>query len=684
MKKILFFLLTCLISIPLYSQTSGGPDAYGYTWKNSNHTVNPPVFGWLDISGYGNEVTGLADDNVIGPYGGSAGFQFYWYPTPQFWIGSNGYLSFAGNNIAAPFPATIPSSAGSNNFIGMMMSDLNFSGANNPAECYMYYNADTLVVSYVNVPFWYNNTQGYTGSNTFQVILSKVDNSITINYLSTNLGTVSATTFDCAVGIENNTGTLGLSSIIDVLPADSLTVKFYYPDTVTYAVTDASVLWNDNMDNGGIFVKKNAPAMSLKANYKNTGNQNLSSFTARDTIYNFYNFIQSSGNASVPPLVVGADTTVTFSNTWSPTVTGIYSFNSGLTGVSGDMVASNNVIQQEIVVVDTSQTTFTLEYTDGTADGGGLGWNGGNGGVGVYIEPPIYPVEIVSTRYFITANAVSPVGFYAKIYDDNGPNGTAGTMLDSVYVPPTSITTNTYTTVNAGNSNLIIYSGGVYVCWYMAAAEINIGRDVTPPISRRTYEVLGGSWSDYRDRYTEDFLIGLNVSIAAVPQASFSVNMNNSPSIAFTDQSTNSPTSWFWNFDDGGGTDTSHQQNPTYVFQSAGNHNVCLTATNSVGMSLPYCQNVNIVSVGLEKDAQYLVTYPNPFTDKLYIALSSQDDTQEVRMICRNLVGQVMDFNYSMEGDHIVVSRDDQPSGVYLFEVWTGKKKFGTGKFILK
>lgn len=77
--------------------------------------------------------------------------------------------------------------------------------------------------------------------------------------------------------------------------------------------------------------------------------------------------------------------------------------------------------------------------------------------------------------------------------------------------------------------------------------------------------------------------LGALVSPASMPVAMFSASplMGQAPlAVQFTDQSTNSPTSWAWDFGDGG---TSTLQNPSHVYASAGTYSVTLKATNSGG-----------------------------------------------------------------------------------------------------
>ncbi|MFA5330856.1 MAG: DUF3344 domain-containing protein [Methanoregula sp.] len=67
------------------------------------------------------------------------------------------------------------------------------------------------------------------------------------------------------------------------------------------------------------------------------------------------------------------------------------------------------------------------------------------------------------------------------------------------------------------------------------------------------------------------------------PVAAFSTEQTSTPlTVRFTDESTNSPTSWSWNFGDG---NTSGETNPVHTFPSADTYNVSLTVSNSAGTS---------------------------------------------------------------------------------------------------
>jgi hypothetical protein len=73
-----------------------------------------------------------------------------------------------------------------------------------------------------------------------------------------------------------------------------------------------------------------------------------------------------------------------------------------------------------------------------------------------------------------------------------------------------------------------------------------------------------------------------SIGIQRPPRASFTFSINGFV-VAFTDTSTGSPTSWFWEFGDG---NTSRQQNPTHQYAGTGTFTVRLTASNAVGESV--------------------------------------------------------------------------------------------------
>lgn len=681
MKKTLLISAYTMLLFGMYAQTSGGPDAYGYTWKNSNHTVSPPVYQWVDIVNRGNEVNGLGDDNVVGPFQLPQGFQFYWYPITQFWIGSNGYISFNGANIASPFPQSIPSPAGANNWIAPHLSDLNFAGANNPGKVWWLANNDSLIVSFVNVPYWVLGGNSYSGSNTFQIIWLASDNSITFNYQSMNAGSATLP-IDNAIGIENITGVLGLQTMIDVVPSNLFTIKYYYPSNVTYAVTDGGVNWNNNEQNGGYFVRVSNQPITLKANVKNFGNQPLSTFSVTDTVYSGTSAL-SNGNSAVPALLPGEDTTITFSNSFFSQFPSIYTFATRVQGITGDMVQVNNRKTQKIISINTNQAQYTLDYSDGVPDGFGLNWSGGNGGIGVYIEPPVYPVKIEATRFHIGANAAVPVGFSAMIYDDSGPNGSPGVLLDSVFVTPANVVTGAYNVVTPQNNNIVITSGGVYIAWYMGGADITLSRDITPPFSARSFEILSNNWGEYRSKLTEDFLMGIDVSNVPIPNANFSIDSSASPTIQFTDLSTNNPTNWFWDF--GHNNDTSVLQNPSYTYPT-GTYTVCLTATNNFG-SHTACKTFQVASgVGLEEWPQDFsaFVYPNPCATTAFIDLPAHIISSHVSLSVYNIFGQHLNVTAYADGERLLIDTQRLNTGLYFFHLQYRGQPLSSGKFMVE
>ncbi len=65
--------------------------------------------------------------------------------------------------------------------------------------------------------------------------------------------------------------------------------------------------------------------------------------------------------------------------------------------------------------------------------------------------------------------------------------------------------------------------------------------------------------------------------------------------IQFTDLSSNEPTEWLWNFNDGG---TSNLHNPSHIYTAAGSYHITLTATNAAGSDTEIKSNYIVVTEG--------------------------------------------------------------------------------------
>jgi len=101
-----------------------------------------------------------------------------------------------------------------------------------------------------------------------------------------------------------------------------------------------------------------------------------------------------------------------------------------------------------------------------------------------------------------------------------------------------------------------------------------------------TYTViLSGTNNNGTDSKVKSNYIQVN-GTGSSPVADFSATplSGQAPlTVSFTDLSTNNPTSWNWDFGDGG---TSSQQNPTHTYTNEGNYTVSITATNDNGFDV--------------------------------------------------------------------------------------------------
>ncbi len=94
-----------------------------------------------------------------------------------------------------------------------------------------------------------------------------------------------------------------------------------------------------------------------------------------------------------------------------------------------------------------------------------------------------------------------------------------------------------------------------------------------------------GATSILVNNQLETILINLDAGSQSAPTADFSADTTSGAAplaVSFTDQSTGSPTSWAWDFDNDGSTDST-DQNPSHEYTDPGTYTVKLTSTNLTG-----------------------------------------------------------------------------------------------------
>jgi hypothetical protein len=501
--------------------TGGGPDDYGYTWESSDGLL---TCDWVDITKMGTLVTGLADDNVVGPINMGMDFQYYWTTIDKIWIGSNGYIAFEPNvsiaSVQTGFPL-IPLIDGNENFIAPLLSDLNFSGIGNPGQVYTYHDQlnDRFIVSFINAPFWTNNTTGLDiiGSNNFQIILSAADSTITFNYA--NMATEVATEYQTqanpvVVGIENPTGGIGTMISSAAIPTSNSCVRFFAPSVPLIDVIDVRPAYNQNADNGGFFAMQGL-VTNLTTMVNNSGSVDITTpINITTTIINENGDIFGTPQtANLPNLAQGQSQSVTV---WSdfPALEGNYTFQVE-TSNNSDINPGNNVNITEIVVVDSlNNGEIYLDYTPIDPIPGGVNvvsWQGAENysdGAAVYFRPPFYPVQLIAAEFACQPGAGATsitAGFKTQVVkadEDKMPDE----ILSEKNINANEIPSGVWNRITF-DSPITITDGGVFVSWLMENTGISLMTDVNPPFSRQTYEILSSTYAQYRESEVADFYI---------------------------------------------------------------------------------------------------------------------------------------------------------------------------------
>jgi len=181
------------------SRGSGGPDAFGYTWIDSDDP-NGPVYDWVEINGIGEDMGG-GDDSNLGPFDLGFEFSYYGVPFSSIRVCTNGWLSFTSTDTDYTNQG-IPLTDEPNNLLAPFWDDMDVVSGG-----HIYYYADAANQRFI---VEWDAVQHYPSGNpeTFQVILS-ADHSIVYQYKTVDIDN------GCTIGIENGEGTDGLQVVFN-------------------------------------------------------------------------------------------------------------------------------------------------------------------------------------------------------------------------------------------------------------------------------------------------------------------------------------------------------------------------------------------------------------------------------------------------------------------------------------
>jgi len=474
---------------------NGGPDAYGYTWVD-NDGGGGPTYNWIDITSIGTRVTGLADDNNVGPF--SMGFQYpyYWYMVDHMWIGSNGYISFSSNaNFAHPF-AGIPTAGNPNDLVAVLVGDLDFTRGN--GSCYYYSNAaDTFIISWITVGEF-----GYIDStHTFQVIFSASDTSILFQY-GDNHGRFldSGGTTRSVIGIENVNGQVGLEYLHDNLPSNhmwhsGLAMRFHPNPDPNFVVHDFGIVDGFVDGSGALYIPVNS-TVTPRGLFKNFGNQAENNLPVRCVIRRGTTQVYTRTD-TIAHLDPAEQTWVDFGLNFTPDSVTVYRVTFS-TLMSGDQNNTNNTKTTEL---DSYRLPQEIAYCDNTPGATPRSWSGDFSGFGVEFQVP-QDIRVTRGSFSVVAGTNGPA--YIWILPDSAGHPQESNSLAGDTV---TITTSGWVDIDFTADNLIFPANAKFYMVVLHAFQntFSFDMDDTAPLSNRGWEYTGGLAPD-RDRGVADIM----------------------------------------------------------------------------------------------------------------------------------------------------------------------------------
>ena len=539
------FLLLVLLPLSLMSQSLPWPDqspfqdSFGYSWQTSSAS-DGPVFDWIEIVGLGEKVEGLGDENVVGPFSLGMNFPYYWQQYDQIWIGANGFASFDSGIPISPtsdgFPL-LPNLSLPNDILAPFLADLTEGSL---GEVWLYCDSinHRCIISWIDWPYFSSQAAGYSGANSFQMILSGSDSSIVFQYLSMNGNWDPAydqLPYPFVVGIENHVGNMGLMPTgvpitSSLLPVDSTSIRFLRPATPRIPIVDLAIEWVENPGSQAVFLPWSPksspfwrPAHQLSAQVKNVGLVSIQqTLEVKSWVKDQQGNVLFSRQKSLPSLAAGSERFLLYYDHFDPPVAGTYLQQSYIeaSNAYGDLYIGNDSMNAELIFLDTTQAEHLLSYEQSDASTPLFLFEGK--GAGVCFEPYGYPADVKSLEFnlFLSQGASPNSGFFARIYARNSQQ-LPGSLLFEQEIPLSEVVLPSGWTRIELPQPIRIDSGGFFVAWEPINEGLRLLTDRSPPLARRSFEMEGGIWKEAVSRYREDLMIRALVdhseAVATVP-----------------------------------------------------------------------------------------------------------------------------------------------------------------------
>lgn len=388
---------------------SGGPDYFGYTFKDSN-VEGGPAYDWIEISNTGTMILPDSDDYYV--EGIPVGFFFNYYGTDysQVSITNNGITLASGGT--GEYSNQPIGSSGPHNFIAPFWDDIVTWGSAGA----VYYQVIGEAPNRKFVVEWFDN-QGYSNTPsgaTFEAILYEGTNNIKFQYKDVDFGSDS----------YNN----GTSATVGIEGADGAGLQYSYNEPVISP--NLAILFKFPAFSGtNMYISKNAPAskdhgslMTYTLYFNNFGNTTASGVVLQDALPSNVEFESASDG--------GTYDSATGKVTWD--VGSVAPLQRGSRTVSvriPDSVSVGTVIQNTASI---STTTLETRYDDNSARASTT-VTGSNLPPNVGVEPnnggsettSIYWMDPITFSYDSCNTAT---GVDIRIHIDDGGSDITGSM----------------------------------------------------------------------------------------------------------------------------------------------------------------------------------------------------------------------------------------------------------------